>query len=70
VAGENQGARPLQTPEVDSTGWGDRTYELRHYDTVMLVTIPHLSQHPIVGRSESQEAVDRIVSAVAEALGG
>jgi hypothetical protein len=49
---------------------GDRIYELRHYDTVMLVTVPHLSQHPIVGRSESQEAVDRIVSAVAEALGG
>jgi hypothetical protein len=65
---ESQGAGLLQTAEIDRVGWGEQTYEIRQYDTAVLVAVPHLSRYQIVGRTESQQAVDRIVSAVAEAI--
>ena len=67
---EGEGARLVERPEVGRTGWGEQTYSLEKYDTAMLVTVPHLSRYPIVGRPESQHAVDRIISAVAGAIRG
>jgi hypothetical protein len=61
LAGE--GARLIGRPEVGPIGWGEQTYALAKYDTAVLVTVPHLSRYPIVGHPESQQAVDRIVSA-------
>jgi hypothetical protein len=64
----DQGARLIGSREVGATGWGEQTYELARYDTAMLVTVPRLSQYPIIECLASQQAVDRIVSAVAAAI--
>ena len=66
---DGQGARRIGE-EFGSVGWGDQMYELVRYDAAVLVGVPHLSRFRIVGRPESQKAVDDIVSAVAAAIRG
>jgi uracil-DNA glycosylase len=45
--------------------WEGRTYTVRHYPSVMMLGLPHLSQYKIFGREESRQATEAIVSTIA-----
>jgi uracil-DNA glycosylase len=66
------GARLVRAPEVRPVGWGSVTYEIARYESsdvrTLLVRMPHLSRYRILGRADSQAAVDNITAAIAAAM--
>jgi hypothetical protein len=64
----------LKNRERGLVGWGSVSYELAVYEgsgtQMLLARLPHLSRFRILGRAQSQPAIERVVSSIAAAMSG
>lgn len=71
---ESGGQQLDESDEGGEVGWGKIKYYVSRFNLdgrdILIVNIPHLSRYRIFGRPESDKAVNKIISLVAESLGG